>query len=147
MTDVLAPLRGLDVDDRTLVHELVRTLELAYARDYRSIRHAYATCLSEVATLLPSTDRLESTLRAARDVVEGPTGEEGDEAWAELSRAATRSYPFGPGDGCHCVDALGVQGCGPGSGCRSGAGTFDSIALTVGYAPVAAATRDVLARG
>jgi hypothetical protein len=146
VTDVLAPLRETELDDRALVHELVRVLDLACARDDRSIRHAYATCLLEVGALLPTTDRLEATLRAARDVVTGPVGEAGDDAWAAFYRAATSSYPFGPGEGCFCVEALGANGCQPGSGCRSGAGSFDSIALTLGYAPVAAALRAVLAR-
>jgi hypothetical protein len=145
--DVLAPLRNDGLDDRAFVHELVRTLDLAYARDPRSTRHAYARCLLAVGGLLPATDRLDATLGAARDVVEAPEGEGGDDAWAAFFRAATGSYPFGPGDGCHCVDALGAKGCGPGSGCRSGAGSFDSIGLTVGYAPVAAALRAVIERG
>ena len=57
-----------------------------------------------------------------------PLLEHPDEAhWDELFAAATATYPFGPGDGCHAVAALGGHGA-PGSGCTSGIGFLDSLA-------------------
>ncbi|GIJ46629.1 hypothetical protein Val02_35150 [Virgisporangium aliadipatigenens] len=44
--------------------------------------------------------------------------------------AATRSYPYGAGEGCYRVE--GAADCGPGSGCRTGAGTLERIADVVG---------------
>jgi hypothetical protein len=63
---------------------------------------------------------------------------------AEVTRrayfaAASMSYPFGAGEGCYSLDA--AAGCGPGSGCRSGAGTLDRIAGVVGARAVLAAIR------
>lgn len=57
------------------------------------------------------------------------------ETWDALYRAATTSYPFGPGEGCHAVAALGGHGT-PGSGCRSGIGWLWSLSQTIGIPPV-----------
>jgi hypothetical protein len=59
------------------------------------------------------------------------------QTYAAYVAAATRSYPYGAGEGCHRVD--GAADCSPGSGCVTGAGTLDRIAAVVGAGAVLAA--------
>jgi hypothetical protein len=122
-------------DSRTTVLELVRWLDLRYAADREAAQALYAPLLVAVSPLLPDKPHIARTVAAAGQYASAPS----EEHWAELFRAATSSYPFGPGEGCYCIDELGVQGCGPGSGCRSGAGSFASIAESYGYDAVATA--------
>jgi hypothetical protein len=76
-----------------------------------------------------------ATIAAAEAYVAHPS----EEAYAEYFAAATRSYPFGAGEGCYRVD--GAEDCEPGSGCRTGAGTLDQIAAVVGAQGVRDAIR------
>src|SRR5688572_11622490 len=61
------------------------------------------------------------------------------QTYAAYVAAATRSYPYGAGEGCYRID--GAADCSPGSGCRTGAGTLDRIAAVVGARAVLAAIR------
>jgi hypothetical protein len=140
--ETLAELRARlsRTDARTTVLELVRWLDLRYAADREAAQALYAPLLVAVGPLLPDKPHIARTIAAARQYVGAPS----EEHWAELFRAATSSYPFGPGEGCFCIDELGAEGCGPGSGCRSGAGSFASIAESYGYDAVATALRSAL---
>ena len=80
------------------------------------------------------------TLAAADTYLHRPTAE----TYQAYQLAATGSYPFGAGDGCYAME--GFNGCGPGSGCRSGAGSLMSMAMTLGADAVLAAIADELAR-
>jgi len=75
------------------------------------------------------------TISAADAFLEQPCGE----SYAAYVAAASRSYPFGAGEGCYRVH--GAEDCGPGSGCRSGAGTLYQIASVVGARAVLEAIR------
>ena len=55
--------------------------------------------------------------------------------WATFFRAATGSYAFGPGDGCHTPAELG-PGCGAGTGCRTGIGWIWGLVPVVGATAV-----------
>jgi len=76
-----------------------------------------------------------ATIAAAEAYLAHPS----EEAYTAYFAAATRSYPYGAGEGCYRVD--GAEDCGPGSGCRSGAGTLDQIAAVVGARAVREAIR------
>jgi hypothetical protein len=67
-----------------------------------------------------------ATIAAAEAYLAHPS----EEAYSAYFAAATRSYPYGAGEGCYRVE--GAEDCGPGSGCRTGAGTLDQIAAVVG---------------
>jgi hypothetical protein len=64
---------------------------------------------------------VRATLQAAERFVHEPTEAHFD----AYQRAATNSYPFGPGDGCFAIAETGYAGCQPGSGCSSGAGCLN----------------------
>lgn len=55
--------------------------------------------------------------------------------YAQLVRASTHAYPFGPGDGNHAVEELGGYGA-PGCGHISGIGFVAAVAREVGFADV-----------
>src|SRR5437762_14214591 len=76
-----------------------------------------------------------ATIAAADAYLEHPS----EETYMAYVAAATRSYPYGAGDGCYRID--GAENCRPGSGCRSGAGTLDQIAAVVGARAVREAIR------
>jgi hypothetical protein len=77
---------------------------------------------------------VRATVARADEYAEHPT----EDAYRAYADAATASYPFGAGEGCHRVPELGAECC-PGSGCRSGAGSLHQIALVVGADVVVAA--------
>jgi hypothetical protein len=77
-----------------------------------------------------------ATIAAAEAYLAHPS----EEAYTRYVTAATRSYPYGAGEGCYRVE--GAENCGPGSGCRTGAGTLDQIAAVVG----AQAVREAISR-
>lgn len=74
---------------------------------------------------------------------EAYASEPGEDSFVAYFEAATGSYPYGAGDGCLSMDS--GAGCGPGTGCRTGAGTLWQIAATVGAGAVLdAVTRAVV---
>ncbi|RSM42595.1 hypothetical protein DMB66_54610 [Actinoplanes sp. ATCC 53533] len=73
---------------------------------------------------------VSATIAAADAYLEHPSAE----SYAAYFAAASRSYPFGAGEGCYRV--VGAEDCGPGSGCRTGAGTLDQVASAVGAGAV-----------
>ncbi len=80
-------------------------------------------------TLIDAQGAMETiieTIKAAENYALHPT----EQNWDLLFHCATRSYPFGPGDGCLSIPELenGVT-CQPGSGCISGAGSLASLGL------------------
>lgn len=114
--------------------ELVRWLDVTMAgRDAPSLEHEIlARGVAALGRELLARERaphVEATLRAATAFALEPTLDRYD----ALVAAATDTYPFGPGDGCFAIPALGVEGCAPGSGCRSGAGTLAAIAEEISY--------------
>jgi hypothetical protein len=74
--------------------------------------------------------------RVSRMVVaaEAFASEPGEDSFLTYFEAATGSYPYGAGEGCLSMDS--GAGCGPGTGCRTGAGTLWQIAATVGVGAV-----------
>ena len=76
------------------------------------------------------------TLVAADAFVADPT----DDTYSDYVRAATMSYPFGAGDGCFRLPEF--DGCDPGSGCTTGAGTLWSIGHTIGFEQTLAAVEE-----
>jgi len=81
-----------------------------------------------------------ATIAAAEAYLAHPS----EEAYTAYFAAATGSYPYGAGEGCYRVD--GAEDCGPGSGCRTGAGTLDLIAAVVGARAVRDAVRAAIRR-
>jgi len=86
-----------------------------------------------------AVDTVGATARAAEAWLQHPD----DAHWTALYRAATMSYGYGPGEGCHSIAELG-PGCGAGTGCRTGIGWVWSAVHVVGAEPVAAQVREVL---
>ena len=78
----------------------------------------------------PATGRISATLGAAEAYARDP----GDQTELALFECATDSYPFGPGEGHYGITER--DGCEPGSGCRSGAGTLLFAARETGFAVV-----------
>jgi hypothetical protein len=76
----------------------------------------------------PQTARISATLAAAEAYARDP----GDMTELALYECATDSYPFGPGEGHYGITE--PDGCEPGSGCRSGAGTLLFAARGIGFA-------------
>lgn len=56
-----------------------------------------------------------------------------EENWDTFCQSSTNSFPFGPGDGCYCVEKTGITECKPGSGCISGIGTLAFTGLPDDY--------------
>jgi len=123
---------------KEFVLDLIRWLDRHEAPEETSLNtqtliRAFVACGSSLEHL----PTVACTLRAAREFIAEPT----EAQWDALLRAATDSYPFGPGDGCFAIAEIGYTRCEPGSGCRSGAGTLACIAHEVGYDAVADAVR------
>jgi hypothetical protein len=72
--------------------------------------------------------RNHSMMQAVAQYILEPTEEQYDRYFT----AATNSYPYGSGDGCYAIEELGYEGCEPGSGCASGAGSLASMAIEIG---------------
>lgn len=77
-------------------------------------------------------ETVAATVAAAEEYVLFPT-ESTFEAYFE---AATNSYPYGAGEGHYAIG--GRSDCAPGSGCRTGIGSLESIAAEVGARSVLA---------
>jgi hypothetical protein len=118
---------------------LVVALDLAVAREpgHGLAAQALARAVAAVGRLMLArhpdgapTARISATLAAAEAYARDP----GDPAELALFERATDSYPYGPGEGHYGITEQ--DGCEPGSGCRSGAGTLLFAARHTGY-PVA----------
>ena len=125
---------------------MVRQLDEWHSEDRLAARAVYAQILvvlgpKYLAAQSGERPDLQQTLEAGRVYLAEPS----EAAWGDFYRAATTSYPFGPGEGCFSVPALGT-GCGPGAGCRSGAGGFVDMAYGLGYPAVRDALRRELGR-
>ena len=110
----------------------IQLLDLLSDQDRRLVRLVSAGMIrisAETYALKTATDAARETRTAAARYLEQP----GEDAWDAVYRTATASFPFGPGEGCHAVTALGGHGA-SGSGCRSGIGWLWSLAQTVGIA-------------
>jgi hypothetical protein len=79
-----------------------------------------------------SISTVAATVATAESFVLEPSEERHDHYFA----AATDSYPFGSGDGCYALAELGNDGCSPGSGCISGAGSLGCFSEELGDAVV-----------
>ena len=104
-----------------------------------ALARAVVACGRLMAESGEITPTIETTVQAASDFI-------ASQCEATASRyfdAATKSYPFGPGDGCYDIVTGSDHGA-PGSGCRSGAGTLLGIGLAIGMAPTLAAVRVAL---
>lgn len=116
---------------------LVTAIDLAVAAepDHGLATQALARAVAAVGRPLlarhpdgPQFIRISATLAAAEAYARDP----GDETEMALYQRATDSYPFGPGEGHYGTTER--DGCEPGSGCRSGAGTLLFAARETGYA-------------
>ncbi len=127
--DVLAALdAGLAPRDAMVA--LVHRVDLAYHAARRSeppddarVVATWLLIARAVVALRPVVSGAEPhpRLDATRDAAERFLADATAERWSELFRAATASYPFGPGDGCLALDELGGHGA-PGAGGASGVG-------------------------
>ena len=111
----------------------ITTLDRAIVAEYDEGRHggpavqALARCVVAVGPdLAEGASTVADTLDAAQTFVDDPT----EAARQEYVARATRSYPYGPGDGCLALDGRACAD--PGSGCRSGAGTLAQVAAAIG---------------
>jgi hypothetical protein len=75
-----------------------------------------------------ASGRISATLAAADAYARDP----GDTTELDLFGCATDSYPYGPGEGHYGITER--EGCEPGSGCPSGAGTLLFAARETGFA-------------
>jgi hypothetical protein len=116
---------------------LVAALDLAVAREpgHGPAAQALARAVAAVGRPLLvrhpdglSSARISATLAAAEAYARDP----GDPTELALFERATDSYPFGPGEGHYGTTER--DGCEPGSGCRSGAGTLLFAARETGFA-------------
>ncbi|MEZ4383612.1 MAG: hypothetical protein R3A79_19935 [Nannocystaceae bacterium] len=141
-----AHLDAPDPDRRALL-ELVRLLDLALREALGERDEATLAFIDEAVARMViagapfyldayprAQARAAATLAAAERFVAAPS----ESTRAAYTRAATSSYPFGPGDGCFAVPELGDHGT-PGAGCAGGVGCVAYLA------PEDAATRLVLA--
>lgn len=117
---------------RGTVLAIVRLLDLAWRGDAPGARALIdeAVCRMLIAgaplyveAYPRAQPAAERTLSAARAFVATP----GEAQRTALFRAATNSYPFGPGDGCFAVSELGTHGT-PGAGCAGGVGCLAYLA-------------------
>jgi hypothetical protein len=123
---------------RALLLALVRLIDLAVvaAQGERSFADiALARAVSAAGRASQTAAPIDGVLEAAEAFALDPT----EATHTAYQAAATSAYPFGPGDGCLAVPELGEEGCGPGSGCVSGAGTLIQIAEVDGDERVAQA--------
>ncbi|MCB9566098.1 MAG: hypothetical protein H6710_02585 [Myxococcales bacterium] len=148
MTPLRQQLRALldaDTPAPELLLQLVRDLDLAWragdSATHRFIDEALARMLVAGAPLFLAAyprarERASATLQAAEQFIAEPS----DENHAAFFRAATDSYPFGPGDGCFAVPELGSHGT-PGAGCAGGVGSIAYLAPASESARLLAALR------
>jgi len=119
------------------LRSLVMAIDLAVAREpeHGLATQALARAVAAVGRPLlvrhpdgPQSLRITATLAAAEAYARDP----GDQTELALYDCATDSYPFGPGEGHYGTTER--DGCEPGSGCRSGAGTLLFAARETGFA-------------
>lgn len=134
---LLAILRDGAAGPERQLRTLVTTIDLAVAREpeHGLAAQALARAVAAVGRPLlarhpdgPQTPRISATLAAAEAYARDP----GDRTELALYECATDSYPFGPGEGHYGTTER--DGCEPGSGCRSGAGTLLFAARETGFA-------------
>lgn len=118
-----------ECDPETWLEAVVRELDLHSDAEQaaRAISRGVVATGPELLQRCHDSSRIAATLRAAEDYLADPS----EEASAAYFHAATRSYPFGAGEGCYSVGAAGHTGK-RGDGCASGAGTLVSIAAAIG---------------
>jgi hypothetical protein len=146
--DLLAALEA-EADARAVVLDLVRRLDLAHLgapgsdtgdaiMELVALVLARAACVlgPELAAKVSPRERIDATVVAARAYVDAPS----EETHTAFFRAATQSYPFGPGDGCLAARELGGHGT-PGAGCASGSGFLAGTAAWIGDAAALACLR------
>lgn len=116
------------------LYDFIRLIDLAHAsesKDYAALSKqiiARGTIVlgNRVIESWPVTTSAIATIEAAEYYLLDLN----NASWATLYRAATMSYPLGPGEGCFSIEALKTEkSCAAGSGCRSAAGSFASLGL------------------
>jgi hypothetical protein len=132
---ILAILTDGSAPAESRVRALVAALDLAAAaarqadRDHGFAVQALARAVAAAGRPLLKRNpapTVAATLAAARAYATAP-GDETDLAYFEC---ATSSYPYGSGEGHYGIE---TQGCQPGSGCTSGAGTLYFAACEAGF--------------
>ncbi len=91
--------------------------------------------LATAALVAQATPKAAERILVTRDAAEAYARDSSEQHWAAFFRAATASYPFGPGDGCMAVDELGEHSD-PGAGCMSGSGFIAHVGSWAGDAAV-----------
>jgi hypothetical protein len=106
-----------------VLRSLIEFLDLTVNNDFRTqwLTRAFLAA----GRLVADTHGIAHTLHAAQAFVLNPS----EETELEYFNAATSTYPFGAGEGCYTLSTK--KGCEPGSGCRTGAGTLEQIAIVV----------------
>jgi hypothetical protein len=121
----------MDQNEQAARHSLRRLIGRFDTADGEWATRALTRAVARAGHLLVAHQRFgpEHPVVATVTAAEVYLGHPSEETYVAYVAAATRSYPYGAGDGCYRVDGAG--NCGPGSGCRSGAGTLDQIAAVV----------------
>jgi hypothetical protein len=118
------------------LHRLVAVLDAAAANEgatpeVSAVLPVIVRALVATGAALPDIDsaamsNVRLTLARGEAYLDAPS----ESTYSAYEDAATRSYPFGQGDGCYQLP--GAKDCDVGSGCRSGAGSIAQVALSVG---------------
>lgn len=109
------------------IYEFIRLYDIEAAKDLDNVelKILFAKIIVKIGQKIQQSEaglgqRQEDTVLAAEKYIVKCT----EENWDAFCQSSTNSFPFGPGDGCYCVEKTGIFGCKPGSGCRSGIGTL-----------------------
>jgi hypothetical protein len=139
--DGLDPLAA-DEAARDALRDLVRWLDRTVGWEPASVRRqALTRAIAAAGRVLVAHSGFSAghpvvaTVAAADAYVRHLTEETADAYFA----AATRSYPYGAGEGCYAL--RGGDDCEPDSGCRTGAGSLYQVAVAVGASAVIAAIK------
>jgi hypothetical protein len=133
--------RAMDQDDERARRSLRRLIFWFDTIDNQWTTRALTRAVARAGRLLLAHQDFgpEHPVAATITAAEAYLAHPSERAYLAYVAAATRSYPYGAGEGCYRVD--GVETCGPGSGCGTGAGTLDQIAAVVGAGAVREAIR------
>lgn len=131
----------LDADDEWLLTQIQRLDTDARGNDaHCRASAAMAVAFGPAMAIQYGNPGIHKVVAASQAWLNAPS----DEHWTDIYHAATMTYAFGPGEGCHSVPELG-GGCREGSGCRTGIGWLWSLRHSVGAAAVRRELEPVLA--
>jgi hypothetical protein len=118
--DVVCDARAVDADEEAAQHSLRRLVCWFDTMSDEWSTRALTRAVARAGRLLVAHQGFgpEHPVAATIAGAEAYLAHPSEQAYAVYFAAATRSYPYGAGEGCYRVD--GAEDCGSGSGCRSG---------------------------